>query len=143
MPYGGSILIQTETVERSEESVKDNQGGHAGPYVMLAVIDSGAGMDEATRQHIFEPFFTTREPGKGTGLGLSITHGIVEQSGGFIEVESEPGRGTAIKVYLPRVAGPVPAEDTPVSPPAPGDGGKVLAVEQAELRKGAAAASRS
>jgi len=101
MPGGGRLMIETRFVELNENSRRTIPGLAAGSYVEVAVSDNGTGMDAATREHIFEPFFTTKEPGKGTGLGLATVFGIVRQHDGHIVVESEVGRGSTFRIYLP------------------------------------------
>ncbi len=132
MPSGGTITIETRDVAGMDdvEARRPLEGMRSGPWVLMAVRDTGTGMDEATKQRIFEPFFTTKAPGKGTGLGLAMVYGIVKQSGGFIWVDSAPGEGTVFRVYLPPVEEELTAtEERPANVPVPRGTETVLLVE--------------
>jgi two-component system cell cycle sensor histidine kinase/response regulator CckA len=137
MPQGGKVTIETSNFEMDKTYVRDHAGSKAGRYVVLAVTDTGTGMDAETLAHIFEPFFTTKERGKGTGLGLATVYGVVKQSGGYIWVDSEPGKGAAFRVYLPRIEESVDAPVASAGPAQTSRGSEtILLVEDAEpLRK--------
>jgi signal transduction histidine kinase len=138
MPAGGKLTIETGRVDLDEHHARGQIGAKPGPYVMLAVTDTGTGMSPSTLARIFEPFFTTKAPGKGTGLGLSTVFGIVRQSGGDVSVYSVPGRGTSFKIYLPRVVEddiPAPA---PAAAPAQRGNETVLLVEDDSAVRAAA-----
>ncbi len=130
MPNGGRLRLETSNVEVNAEYSQKHLDLRPGHYVRLAVVDTGVGMDAATKAQIFEPFFTTKEVGKGTGLGLATVYGVVKQSGGHVEVDSEPGRGTTFQIYLPATVGAPPAEATTAGPlQAYAGTGSVLLVE--------------
>jgi two-component system, cell cycle sensor histidine kinase and response regulator CckA len=104
MPDGGHLIIETRNVEIEEEYCRHHAYAQVGSYVMLSVSDTGIGMDKATLERVFEPFFTTKQMGRGTGLGLSTVYGVVKQHGGFIYAYSEPGQGSAFRLYFPAVS---------------------------------------
>jgi CheY-like chemotaxis protein len=103
MPDGGSLVLETADTEIDSSYVNEHPDATSGPFVLLSVTDNGTGMDEETRKHIFEPFFTTKGPAQGSGLGLATVYGIVKQSHGWIEIYTELGKGSAFKIYLPRI----------------------------------------
>ena len=137
MPQGGKLLIETANVELDQAYAWQHPGAKPGHYVMLALTDSGIGIDAETLAHIFEPFFTTKELGKGTGLGLATVYGVVKQSGGYIWVDSKPGQGASFQIFLPRIeeTATTVAVTTPLAQTT-GGSETILLVEDAEsLRK--------
>ncbi len=131
---GGKITIETGNVVLDDAYVSRHSVVAPGAYAMLAVSDTGAGMDEETKERLFDPFFTTKEKGKGTGLGLSTVYGIIKQSNGFIWVYSEPQRGSAFKIYLPRHESLPSQEKSDMSPATSPRGHEtILLVEDEEL----------
>jgi PAS domain S-box-containing protein len=133
MPSGGKICIRTASVILDDSYRPENTFIKHGPYVMISVSDTGQGMDRETQARIFEPFFTTKEKGKGTGLGLSTVYGIIKQSGGYVFVQSELGRGTVFTIYFPRVDEPSEADSAvAVSFAAAGGSETILLVEDEE-----------
>ncbi len=138
MPSGGKLTIETSNITLDEEHARFQAPLKPGNYIMLSITDTGAGMDSETKSHIFEPFFTTKGP-KGTGLGLSTVYGIVKQSGGYIWVDSDPGKGTTFRIYLPRVADIAEMPDLAVTTSAvtanePGTETILLVEDEANLR---------
>jgi len=133
MPEGGTLSFTTEEVVVPGPGIPVAPKFAPGPYVLLAVSDTGHGMDAEAQARVFEPFFTTKERGKGTGLGLSTVYGIVKQSGGFIFVSSLPGRGTTFRIFLPAASGARPPLDSRVSPvPSVRDGTETVLVVEDE-----------
>jgi CheY-like chemotaxis protein len=133
MPNGGKLCLRTSSITLDDSHGTENTFIKRGSYVMISVADSGEGMDRETQARIFEPFFTTKEQGKGTGLGLSTVYGIIKQSGGYVFVDSELGRGTTFTIYFPRVDEPCDALGAaPVSLATGGGSETILLVEDEE-----------
>jgi signal transduction histidine kinase len=120
MPSGGKLAVEVQNTSLGESDVDVNGEARPGDYVMVAVTDTGTGMTAEVASRAFEPFFTTKEVGKGTGLGLSMVYGFAQQSGGAMQIRSEPGQGTVVKLFFPRVAAPqanaVPSAGQPATP---------------------------
>src|SRR5262249_6793044 len=132
MSMGGSLSIQTANIDLPYAPVENSGRIEGGHFVMLAVKDTGRGMDADTLSHIFEPFFTTKDKARGTGLGLSTAYGIIQQSKGFISAASQPGEGTTLKIYLPALMVPAEPMDGHERVAAPGSE-TILVAEDADL----------
>jgi CheY-like chemotaxis protein len=133
MPDGGTLIIETELVEFDSDYVRRHVFAKPGKYMLISVTDTGNGMDANTKEKIFEPFYTTKDVGKGTGLGLSMVYGIVKQHNGYVNVYSEPGKGTTFKIYLPVIAREADKLVTAVLPPVTGGTETILIAEDAVM----------
>ncbi|MGE0453272.1 MAG: PAS domain S-box protein [Vicinamibacteria bacterium] len=137
MPDGGTLTVETAAVSLDAEYCETHPGSRPGEYVLLTVTDTGIGMDESTRERAFEPFFTTKPEGKGTGLGLAMVYGVVKQNEGFVEIESEIGRGTTFRIHIPRTRLERRATEPAATagPPARGRETVLLVEDQQQLRE--------
>ncbi|MDZ7644551.1 MAG: response regulator [Woeseiaceae bacterium] len=135
MPEGGTLVLETSNVQLDASSARQYENLEPGPHAVITVSDTGTGMDEATQRRIFEPFFTTKGPGKGTGLGLPTVRGIVEQSGGSLTVNSEPGKGTTVRIFLPRIAGDNARPDADVQQALLGSETVLVVEDEQEIRQ--------
>lgn len=133
MPRGGTLTIETRNVDLKENQTSKYCTVQAGRYIIVAVNDTGTGMDASTRSNLFQPFFTTKGQGKGTGLGLTTVFGIVKQSGGGVEVATETGHGTSVRVFLPRIDQPAQPEVETAAPKLVRGSETILLVEDEDL----------
>jgi len=136
MPQGGVLTIETDRVNLGSDFIETHSYGNIGSYALIAITDTGVGMDEKIKERIFEPFFTTKEVGKGTGLGLAMVYGIIKQHSGYINVYSEPGKGTTFRIYLPLISSNVEApEAVTVEAPVRGTETVLLAEDDKSVRQ--------